>query len=282
MEKRLSISILGAGGKMGCRIVDNLVKHDYELYFIEVGERGIANLKERNLATTDRNEALAKSDYVILALPDALLKSATEEITPYLREGSTVITLDPAAAYMSELTTKESCTYVVTHPCHPALFGEQETEQARKDLFGGIAAKQDIVIALMKGDEEKFLIAEQICINMFAPVTTCHRITVEQMAILEPAAAEVVVASAAVIMKEAIEEAISRGVPRAAAEAFLLGHIQIPLAITLKNVNPFSDAAKIAIEYGKKHIYREDWKKVFEPENVREVLGYMLHPERKL
>src|SRR5690606_23441406 len=132
---------------------------------------------------------LDKSDIVILALPDALLQSASKDITPYLREETTVIILDPAAAYMGELTTKEGCTYVVTHPCHPALFSEQETEEARKDLFGGIAAKQDIVIALMQGDEEKFLVAEQICKEMFAPVVTCHRITVEQMAILEPAAA---------------------------------------------------------------------------------------------
>ena len=41
-------------------------------------------------------------------------------------------------------------------------------------------------------------------------------------------------------MKEAIDEAIRRGVPEDAARAFLMGHIQIPLAIVLKSSNPFS------------------------------------------
>ena len=112
---------------------------------------------------------------------------------------------------------------------------------------------------------------------MFAPVDKAFRITVEQMAILEPAAAEVVVALCATIMKEAIEESVKRGVPRDAAESFLLGHIQIPLAIVLKSTNPFSDAALIAVDYGKKHVLKENWKDVFEPEKIDEVLALMLH-----
>ena len=55
-----------------------------------------------------------------------------------------------------------------------------------------------------------------------------------------------------------------------------MGHIQIPLAITLKSSNPFSDAAMIAVDYGKRHILRDDWKKVFEPESIEEVLQEML------
>jgi len=66
-------------------------------------------------------------------------------------------------------------------------------------------------------------------------------------------------------------------VPEPAARAFLLGHIQIPLAITLKSSNPFSDAAMIAVDYGRRHVFREDWKSVFEPEKIEEALGEMLH-----
>ena len=120
-------------------------------------------------------------------------------------------------------------------------------------------------------------IADALCRKMFNPVGEAHRITVEQMAILEPAAAEVVVAMMACMMKEAIEESVRRGVPRPAAEAFLMGHIQIPLAIALKSSNPFSDAAMIAVDYGKRHVLREDWKKVFEPEYIEDVLQEMLH-----
>jgi phosphoribosyl-ATP pyrophosphohydrolase len=94
-------------------------------------------------------------------------------------------------------------------------------------------------------------------------------------------AAEVVVAMCATIMKEAMDEAIRRGVPAAAARSFILGHTQIPLAIVFQNSNPFSDAALIAVEYGKRHVLREDWKQVFEPERIQEVLAEMLHLNRE-
>ncbi|HYF83887.1 MAG TPA: phosphogluconate dehydrogenase C-terminal domain-containing protein [Clostridia bacterium] len=280
MNQNLSITVVGAGGKMGCRIVDNLVKHDCKLHFCETGAAGIKNLEERGLKVTETKDALAVSDYIILALPDALLGKISHVLVPMLTPGTTVITLDPAAAYAGELCTRDDCTFVVTHPCHPPLFGEQESDEARRDVFGGIAAKQDIVISFMSGEFNKFEIAEQICINMFAPVVTCHRITVEQMALLEPAAAEVVIASAVCLMKEALDEAIKRGVPEAAATSFLLGHIQVPLAIVFKSTNPFSDAAKIAVQYGTEKIYKENWKEIFEPENVKEVLTRMLHPNK--
>ena len=275
----LTIALIGAGGKMGMRIANNLVRHPYRLLLCEKGEAGMARIREKGWEITGNEAAVPQADILIMAVPDARLGGISRETVPLMKPGAIMVTLDPAAAYAGELTTREDCSFVVTHPCHPPLFGEQDTLEARADLFGGIAAKQDIVIALMQGSEEDFETAREICIRMFAPVVTCHRITVEQMAILEPAAAEVVAASAACIMKEAIDEAVRRGVPEAAARAFLLGHIQIPLAIVLKNTNPFSDAAKIAIGYGLENIYKPDWKKIFEPEAIREVLQRMLHPE---
>jgi hypothetical protein len=115
---------------------------------------------------------------------------------------------------------------------------------------------------------------------MFAPVVKVHRISVEQMAILEPAMAEVVAASAAVLMREALEEAVKAGVPREAATAFMLGHAQIPLAIAFGVIDsPFSDAAQIAIRWGTERIIRPDWRTVFEPAQVRAAIHEMLHPE---
>lgn len=279
--KKLTVAVIGAGGKMGCRITDNLLKKDYTLLLCENGKAGLARLGEKGFEAVDTETAVQQSDYLIMAVPDAKLGGISKSVVPMMKSGATMITLDPAAAYAGELTTREDCTFVVTHPCHPPLFGEQDSQEARDDLFGGVAAKQDIVIALLQGEESNFLTSQQICIEMFSPVVKCHRITVEQMAILEPAAAEVVAASAACIMKEALDEAIKHGVPEEAARSFMLGHIQIPLAIVLKNTNPFSDAAKIAIKYGYDNIYKPDWKKVFKPEAVKEVLHQMLHPEEK-
>jgi len=275
MEKR--IALVGAGGKMGRRIAPNLKKFGYDFVCCEKDQAGLERLAADGYTVMTTEEAVALCDVIVCALPDAALPMLSAKLVPLMRPGATFITLDPAAARAGKLSTREDCTFVVTHPCHPPLFGEKETPEEKADLFGGTAAKQDIVIALFSGEEAAFAEAEALCRKMFHPVVNCHRITVEQMAILEPAAAEVVVAMCATIMKEAIEESVRRGVPREAAEAFLLGHIQIPLAIVLKSSNPFSDAAMIAVDYGRRHVLREDWKKVFEPEAIEDVLQEMLH-----
>lgn len=277
MSTKKLIALVGAGGKMGRRITPNLIKFGYDFVCCEKEEQGQAALREQRLRVMATEDAMAVADIVVWALPDAAIPGLSRRLVPLLKPGATVITLDPAAARAGQLTTRQDCHFIVTHPCHPPLFGERNTPEEKADLFGGTAAAQDIVVALMQGSEEAFAEADALCRHLFNPVTQSHRITVEQMAILEPAAAEVVVAMCATIMKEAIDEAIRRGVPEAAAWSFLLGHIQIPLAITLKSSNPFSDAAMIAVDYGKRHVLREDWKKVFEPESIEEVLAEMLH-----
>jgi hypothetical protein len=274
------VAIIGAGGKMGTRLSVNLARHDYRLVYAERGAAGTARLQERGVGNTDPREAVAVADIAVLAVPDARIEAVTAELIPLAKPGATILMLDPAAAAAGVVTMRGDLDYVVCHPCHPALFGEQATDEARRDLFGGVAAVQDIVMALMQGSEAAFAQAEELCRRIFAPVATAHRLTVEQMAILEPAMAEVVAASAAVLIGEALAEAVRRGVPREAARAFLLGHVQVPLAIVLGATDaPFSDAAKIAVAYGQEMIYRPDWRQVFDPERVREAIQRMLHPE---
>ena len=276
----LTVCIIGAGGKMGCRITDNLVKCNYNLFLCENGEAGILRLKDRGLSTTPAEEAVVQSNVVILAVPDTKINEVSNYVVPMLREDTVVVLLDPAAAYAGELALRDDCTFVVTHPCHPELFYEQKTAAAKLDFFGGVAAEQDIVIALVQGKEGLFEHAQKVCTQMFTPVKKCHRITVDQMALLEPAAAEVVIAAAATLMKEALDEVVKRGVPEEAAKAFLLGHTQIPLAIAFGIIpSPFSDGAKIAIKVGYEKVFKETWKEIFEPEVVKETVHRMLHPE---
>ena len=279
---RLAICIVGAGGKMGSRITDNLRKLPYALSCVEEAEAGIRRLADKGLAVSAAETAVPASDIVVLAVPDARMAGVTREVVPLMKKGATAILLDPAAAYNGEVHLRDDCTFVVTHPCHPPLFGEQATPEARADFFGGIAATQDIVVALYRGSEENFRAAERLCREMFAPVAKAHRITVEQMAILEPAAAEVCAASAAALMKAAMDEAIARGVPAEAARAFLLGHAQIPLAIVFGKIgSPFSDAAKIAMKVGSEKVINPAWREVFEPEAIRATIHRMLHPEEE-
>jgi hypothetical protein len=270
--KTTTIALLGAGGKMGCRITDHLKGNPaYTMRYVETAERGLANLAARGVHTTPLNQAVGDADVVILALPDRLLGKVAREVTPLLRPGAMVITLDPAAAHSGDLTTRPDLTYFVTHPCHPSVFDVEEDPEARADFFGGVKARMPIVCALMQGPEEHYAAGEKLARDFFAPVSRAHRITVEQMAMLEPAMAETVGIAVVMALREALEEVVRRGVPRAAAEDFLFGHIKVPLGIAFNRVDfTFSDGAKLIAEFGRQHVLRPDWKKVFEPASVKE------------
>jgi hypothetical protein len=89
------------------------------------------------------------------------------------------------------------------------------------------------------------------------------------MAILEPALSETVAATCLTVVREALDEAIARGVPAEAARDFLLGHLNVELAI-LFDVIPWemSDGAKEAVADAKPVLFHSDWKKVFEADEL--------------
>jgi hypothetical protein len=265
------IALIGAGGKMGCRITDHL-KHlpEYSLACVETSERGVANLADRGFRPTPSAEAVPSAEVVILAVPDKLLGKVANEIVPRMKPGAMVITLDPAAAHAGDLPVRKDLSYFVTHPCHPSVFEYEDDPEARADFFGGTKAQMPIVCALMQGPEEHYAMGESLAKVFFAPVTRSHRITVEQMALLEPAMAETVGIALVMALREALEEVVKRGVPRAAAEDFLYGHIKVPLGIAFNRVDfPFSDGAKLIAEYGRRKILNPDWKTVFEPGDLQ-------------
>ena len=78
-------------------------------------------------------------------------------------------------------------------------------------------------------------------------------------------------------MKASLDLAIEKGVPEKAANAFMAGHAQIAMAIAFgEEKSPFSDAAQIAIHWGTEHIIRPDWRRVFEPDVLRQAIRAML------
>lgn len=268
----IHLTLLGAGGKMGCRITDHLKSHpDYTMHYVESGERGLANLTQRGLSPTPREEALRLADAVILALPDRLLGKVAQEVVPQLRPGTLVITLDPAAAFAGELPPRPDISYFVSHPCHPSVFDHFQTEAEINDFFGGTHARQAIVCALMQGPEEHYAAGERIARDFYAPVTRSHRMTVEQMAILEPTMAETCGIAMLIELREVMEEAIRRGVPREAAEDFMYGHIKVVLGIVFGRVGfPLSDGARLIAGYGRERLFKPDWKELFDLPSVKQ------------
>ncbi|MES2705734.1 MAG: phosphogluconate dehydrogenase C-terminal domain-containing protein [Verrucomicrobiota bacterium] len=272
MSSTTTIALIGAGGKMGCRIMDHLKDHpDYSLLCVESGESGLQQLTARQLSAVPASAAVERADIMILALPDRLLGGVAQSLVPQLKKGALVVLLDPAAAHAGELPERTDVSYFVSHPCHPSVFDHFETEAERGDFFGGTHARQAIVCALMQGPESDYAKGEKLAIDIYSPVTRSHRITVAQMAMLEPAMAETVGIALIRTLRDALEEVVARGVPREAAEDFLYGHIRVPLGIAFERVKfPFSDGAKLIAEYGQEVLLNHDWKQVFEPESVLE------------
>ena len=268
----IHLTLLGAGGKMGCRITDHLKSHhDYTMHYVESGERGLTNLTQSGVTPTPREEALRVADAVILALPDRVLGKVAQDVVPQLRPGTLVITLDPAAAFAGELPPRPDISYFVSHPCHPSVFDHFQTEAEINDFFGGTHARQAIVCALMQGPEEHYALGEKIARDFYAPVTRSHRMTVEQMAILEPTMAETCGIALLIELREAMEEAIRRGVPRAAAEDFMHGHIKVVLGIVFGRVGfPLSDGAKLIAGFGRERMFNPNWKELFDLSSVKQ------------
>jgi len=206
---------------------------------------------------------------VILAVPDALIGKICSDIVPKLKSGTMVMGLDPAAGYAGVLPEREDITYFISHPCHPPLFHDETDPEARRDWFGGVKAKQNIICSLHHGPEEDYAKGEAIARTIFAPVMRAHRLTTEQMAILEPALVETLALTCFTIIREGMDEAIRMGVPEPAVHDFLFGHIRTTAAIVFDFAGaPVSDGAKLAVNQAKGQIFQPDWKKVMQIENI--------------
>ncbi len=266
------IALVGAGGKMGMRLTHNLRNSTYEMSYVEVSEVGIARLKEVGVEVTSAEIAIPDADAVIYAVPDVALGQVTTTWIPKMKAGSMAITLDPAAALAGKLFSREDVTYFIAHPSHPSIFNWEPTPEAMKDHFGGVAAKQTIVCALLSGPEADYELGENLAKTFYAPVSKAFKITAEQMGLLEPALVETLASTCVYVVREGLNEIIKLGVPAEAAREFLLGHLRIQMAVLFDEIPGavFSDAANKALQRGLKEFIKEDWKKVFEPENVKD------------
>lgn len=277
-QQQLTIAVIGAGGKMGMRVSDNLQRSTHDVRYAENSPAGQQRTTDAGRTVTGAAEAVANADVVILAVPDIALGPVSTDLVPQLRSGAIVLTLDPAAAYANLLYQREDIEYAVAHPCHPSVFLQRKTEAELNDTFGGVAAPQDVVAAMESGNPDKQAVAEEVIRQMYAPVVDVHWVTVKQLAYLEPTLVEVVACMVGDLLNDALQETINTvGVPEAAAKAMLLGHVQVALANGLRGDNPFSDACLIAMDYGREKIIKEDWTSIFDDDELDHVLKKMLH-----
>ena len=274
------LALLGAGGKMGLRLTANLIGSRFEVAHVEISPRGQEALAAKGIGTVSLEEALQGADALLLALPDNRIAQVLGQIEGKIPAGTMVFMLDVAVAHAGLLPARPDLTYFIAHPCHPPVLSYETDPLAHRDFFGGEHARQHITCCLAQGPEEHYALGEEIARTIYKPVMNAHRCTVEQMAILEPVLSETILGTCLMMLREATDEAVRRGVPEAAARDFILGHMRVELAIAFQEKEGacFSDGALKAIERAKPVIFQPDWKRVFEPEAIAESVRHITDP----
>ncbi|MFM7322625.1 MAG: phosphogluconate dehydrogenase C-terminal domain-containing protein [Armatimonadota bacterium] len=266
-----TVALFGAGGKIGARIAGQLMADpSFRLLAVEPSEAGRERLARLGIQVVDADAALAEADLLVLAVPDRIMAAVARDVVPKLRPGCLLVQLDPAAAHAGVLPDRAEVGLFVAHPCHPPLFEADADPATRDDWYGGRAA-QSVVCALVRGTEADYERGARFAAAVFQPILRLHRITLEQMALLEPGLVETTALGLLSAVRDALDRVIAEGVPEAAARDFLLGHLRIELAIVLGIADiPISDGARLAMEDAKRSLLRPDWlERAVSPGSVR-------------
>ncbi len=271
-----SVAILGAGGNMGRRITRGLQAVDdgsYDLRLVEAAETSLEKIRaESNEALIfPEGQALHDADVVIFAVPDRIVRDVAPGILAQLRDGAALLFLDTAAVAAGRIPVDERLACFVVHPTHPPLYSllSEENPEARKDYWGGGLARQALVFAHAWGPTQDDARVEQVARDMFAPITESHRISVHQMALLEPALTETLANGCVAIIREGLEQVIALGVPAPAATDFLSGHLQIGIALIFDKLDwKLSEGAQLSLEQSRRQLFKDDWADIFDEANL--------------
>lgn len=269
----VAVTIMGAGGAMGRRITRGLMKAGgYDLRFVEPGEHGQQLIAEEfGTRHTPVAEAVQGTDVVVLAVPDKIVGPIVEDLIPRLATGTSVLSLDPAAAHAKRIPVRDDINVFVVHPTHPPLYDllREEDPAARRDFWGGGLAHQAMVFAKAWGDETMAPMVEQLARDMFAPISRSHRVTVDQMVLLEPAMSESVTNACLGLMKQTRERVKAAGVPAGAVDDFFMGHLQIGISLIFDELDwKLSEGAIKAAEESQAILFKDDWYRILDPEEV--------------
>jgi hypothetical protein len=276
----LTVTVLGAGGKMGMRVSNNLERSPHRVFYSENHPAAMERVRATGRELSDPSGAVAQSDVIVMAVPDILLGQVSESIVPQAKPGAVLLTLDPAALYAGLIAHRDDLYFAVAHPCHPSVFLQRKNSEEWADTFGGIAAPQDVVAALESDDQPVRDRTEAVIRAIYSPVIDVHWVTVKQLTVLEPTVTETITCMVSGLLKDVLKEAVETArIPEQAVRAMLFGHVQIALANSLLGSNAFSDAAMIAMAYGREKVIKDSWKEIFDDAELDTVIARMLQLE---
>ena len=141
MSEKYTIAVIGAGGKMGMRVSNNLDKTEHTVAYVENSPAGRQRTIDAGRELTDAGAAVADADIVVFAVPDLALESVTADLVPQMKSGAIALTLDPAAAYAGLLTDRDDVIragagndYVYAGRGNDHLYGGLGSDR----LYGGL------------------------------------------------------------------------------------------------------------------------------------------------
>ena len=73
LDPSITVAVVGAAGKMGTRVSNNLNLTDAPILYVEASEAGQQRLKELGREVSTLEDAATAADVVILAVPDVIL-----------------------------------------------------------------------------------------------------------------------------------------------------------------------------------------------------------------
>ncbi|WCB95327.1 D-apionate oxidoisomerase [Baekduia alba] len=273
----IDVTLVGAAGRMGGRVRRSL-RDDatYRLTLVENDPAGVARLAAEGWATTPPDAAYRGAELVVFAVPDRIVGDVAADVVPRLDPGALVVCLDPAGAHADKIPRRDDVGCFVTHPTHPPLFDllAEPTIEARRDYWGGGLARQSLVHALVWGPESDYARGVALAERVFRPVLRSFRVSLADMALLEPAMSETITLTCIQLIRDALDEVVARGVDPLAARDFLLGHVQISCALLFGELDwELSDGAKQAVRDAMEDLIQPGWREAFAPDAVRLSVG---------
>ena len=235
----LVVTVIGAGGKMGMRISANLARSPYSVFYCESHPPAQDRVHAAGREIGDSASSAAKSDIVILAVPDVVLGEVSATIVPVMRPGATLLTLDPAAAYSGRPGHQTRRAHRCGSPLPSIDISQRTSTEEWADTFGGVAAPQEVVAALDSDDQAARERTETVVRTIYHPVLGVHWVTIKQLA---GAGADPRRNHHLHDQRSPEGRPMGDGQhgwhPGAAAKAMLLGHIQVALTNSLKGPTP--------------------------------------------
>ena len=113
LDPSITVAVVGASGKMGTRVSNNLNLTDAPILYVESSEAGRERLAALGRETTDLETAAARADVVILAVPDVALGSVSSTVVPLMKEGGVLLTLGEETLVRGTVIEPEDVATVV-------------------------------------------------------------------------------------------------------------------------------------------------------------------------